>query len=113
MSSRAHRAEGLSVLALKLLTPLIGIQGQQASRVMELVEILHEGPSVVLLDTSSPPSIRADQYGDPRIRSPRTFTLPIISESEPDVHPVLRAMLPGHVVAALRLAIPGNATGRT
>ena len=93
---------------VQLLAPLIGIRGRYGGRVLELVEVLAEGPQVALLDTSSSPGIQANQYGDPLTRQPRILTLPVVSEVEADVHPVLRALLPEKTLAELRHLIGGK-----
>ena len=96
--------------AVRLLSPLIGIQGRVSGRMLELIEVLAEGPRVAFLDTSSAPQIRATQYGDPLSRQPRVLTLPVISETEADAHPVLRSLLPAPVLHDLRRlirSIPG------
>lgn len=94
--------------AVRLLSPLIGIQGRVAGRMLELIDVLAEGPRIALLDTTSPPEIRATQYGDPVSRQPRVLTLPVISETEADVHPVLRSLLPAPVLHDLRQLIRGG-----
>jgi hypothetical protein len=93
--------------AVRLLSPLIGIQGRVAGRMLELIEVLAEGPRVALLDTTSAPEIRVTQYGDPLSRQPRVLTLPVISETEADAHPVLRSLLPEPVLHDLRQLIRG------
>ena len=94
--------------AVELLAPLIGIRGRYGGRVLELVEVLAEGPQVALLDTSSGPGIQANQYGDPLTRQPRILTLPVVSEIEEDAHPVLRALLPDKTLTELRRLIGGK-----
>jgi hypothetical protein len=91
----------------QLLAPLIGIRGQYGGRVLELVEVLAEGPRVALLDTSSAPRIQTNQYGDPLTRQQRVMTLPVVSEVENDVHPVLLALLPEAILSELRQLIDG------
>jgi len=94
---------------VELLAPLIGIRGRYGARMLELVEVLAEGPQVALLDTSSVPGIQANQYGDPLSRQPRILTVPVVSEVEADAHPVLRALLPEKTLAELRQLIRGRA----
>lgn len=91
-----------------LLTPLIGIRGQYAGKVLELVEVLAEGPQVALLDTTSAPRIQTNQYGDPLTRQPRILTLPVVSDVEADAHAVLRALLPERTLAELRQILSGS-----
>ena len=92
----------LSREAVRLLRPLIGLRARVEGRTLELLEVLAEGPSVALMDTTSTPRIRVDQYGGPLSRQPRILTIPILSEVEADAHPVLCALLPDTVLRELR-----------
>lgn len=91
--------------AARLLEPLIGIRGQYGDRVIELFDVLEDGPQVAVLDASSGPRIQTNQYGDPLTRQHRILTLPVFSEIEADVHPVLRALLPDAILSELRQLI--------
>jgi len=103
--SDAERASDAAREAVRLLEPLIGIRGQYGNRVLELVDVLEDGPQVAVLDASSGPRIQTNQYGDPLTRQPRILTLPVFSEIEADAHPVLRALLPDAILSALRQLI--------
>jgi hypothetical protein len=92
----------LSQEAVRLLRPLIGMRARVQGRTLELLEVLAEGPCVALMDTTSSPRIRVDQYGGPLSRQPRILTIPILSAVEGDAHPVLRALLPDTVLRELR-----------
>lgn len=97
--------ESLSRQAVRLLEPLIGIQGSHGGRLLELVDVLLEGPSVALMDRSSSPCIQVNQYGDPVTRQARIMTLPVVSALEVDAHPILRSLLPEPVLKELRASI--------
>ncbi|WP_018866355.1 MULTISPECIES: hypothetical protein [unclassified Thioalkalivibrio] len=88
------------------LAPLIGIQGEVDGCMVELVEVLDEGPrglpGVALMSMGSRRSIQANQYGNPLCRHSEVRTLSLLSEVERDLHPVLRQLLPDNVVAELR-----------
>ncbi|TVP84073.1 MAG: ATPase [Thioalkalivibrio sp.] len=88
-----------------MLEPLIGIRGQYGNRVLEIVDVLEDGPQVAVLDASSGPHIQPNQYGDPLTRQQRILTLPVFSEIEGDAHPVLRALLPDAILSELRRLI--------
>ncbi|WP_081616894.1 MULTISPECIES: ATPase [unclassified Thioalkalivibrio] len=94
-----------------LLAPLIGVQGEVDGRMVELVEVLDEGPrgepGIALMETGLDRPIQANQYGDPLSRHSLVRTLPLLSEVERDVHPVLRQLLPEDVLTDLRRAL-GN-----
>ncbi|TVP82231.1 ATPase [Thioalkalivibrio sp.] len=91
--------------AVRLLQPLIGIRGRHAGQTLELVEVLEDGPMVALLDASASPRIQTNQFGDPLTRQARILTIPVLSEIEPDAHPVLRSLLPEAVLKELRALI--------
>ncbi|WP_018880615.1 hypothetical protein [Thioalkalivibrio sp. ALE30] len=88
------------------LAPLIGIQGEVDGCMVELVEVLDEGPrglpGVALMSMGSQRSIQANQYGNPLCRHSEVRTLSLLSEVERDLHPVLRQLLPENVVEELR-----------
>ncbi|WP_018872624.1 hypothetical protein [Thioalkalivibrio sp. ALJ16] len=91
---------------IDVLAPLIGIQGEVDGCMVELVEVLDEGPrglpGVALMEMGSDRAIQANQYGNPLCRHSRIRTLAILSEIERDLHPVLRHLLPDDVVDELR-----------
>ncbi|WP_019571304.1 hypothetical protein [Thioalkalivibrio sp. ALMg3] len=95
-----------STRMIDLLAPLIGIQGEVDGCMVELVEVLDEGPrglpGVALMTMGPERSIQANQYGNPLCRHSETRTLSLLSEVERDLHPVLRQLLPESVVAELR-----------
>ncbi|WP_017940702.1 MULTISPECIES: hypothetical protein [unclassified Thioalkalivibrio] len=88
------------------LAPLIGIQGEVDGCMVELIEVLDEGPrglpGVALMTMGAQRSIQANQYGNPLCRHSEVRTLPLLSEVERDLHPVLRKLLPDEIVADLR-----------
>ncbi|MEJ2061086.1 MAG: hypothetical protein P8Y64_11485 [Gammaproteobacteria bacterium] len=59
----------------------------------ELIEVLSEGPAIVLLKLSGDKIIQHDQYGDARRRVTQTYTIPVYSEVDSGLHPVLRTLL--------------------
>ncbi|WP_038054748.1 hypothetical protein [Thioalkalivibrio sp. ALJ1] len=95
-----------STRMIDILAPLIGIQGEVDGCVVELVEVLDEGPrglpGVALMKMGAERSIQANQYGNPLCRHSEIRTLPMLSEVDRNLHPVLRQLLPEDVVAELR-----------
>ncbi|WP_018870782.1 MULTISPECIES: hypothetical protein [unclassified Thioalkalivibrio] len=91
---------------IDLLCPLVGVRGEVDGHVVELVDILDEGPGgqpgIALMDAGVDRSIQTNQYGDPLSRHSRVRTLPLLSEVEPDLHPVLRALIPAEVLQRCR-----------
>ncbi|WP_024327316.1 hypothetical protein [Thioalkalivibrio sp. AKL19] len=91
---------------IDLLAPLIGIQGEVDGCMVELIEVLDEGPrglpGVALMTMGAERRIQTNQYGNPLCRHSEVRTLSLLSEVEHDLHPVLRQLLPESVVADIR-----------
>lgn len=86
--------ESIRRAIVSLLYPLVGIRGQYRGKIFEIIEVLSDGPCVALLDTTSAPGIRANQFGDAFARQNRILTIPVFSTPEPRIHPALAALLP-------------------
>lgn len=56
---------------------LIGIRVRYQGTVYEIIEVLDDGPSLVLQDYENHTTIQADQYGEAHRRVPPTLTLTI------------------------------------
>ena len=57
----------------------------------QVIEILESGPRVVVCETVGS-HIQSNQFGDPQRRVPRTHTVPLKSQIEKDLHPVIRTL---------------------
>lgn len=101
-----------SARLIDLLCPLVGLRGEVDGKVVELVDILDEGPGgqpgIALMEAGIDRSIQTNQYGDPLSRHSRVRTLPLMSEVEPDLHPVLRALIPEDVLRRCREELGGG-----
>lgn len=58
----------------------------------QVIDVLSDGPSLVLSRLGTAGIIQTDQYGDARRRVPETYTVPLRSRIEDDLHPVVRAL---------------------
>jgi hypothetical protein len=85
---------------LNALAALVGREFEYEGRRCEVIEVLAEGPTLVLACDGG--SIQADQFGEPRRRAPNTFTIPLLSEVEAELHPVLRSLADTDEGARLR-----------
>ena len=56
---------------------LIGRRVLHRGLVCQVVEILEEGPTLVLRDYESPPTIQPDQFGEAHRLVPRSVILPV------------------------------------
>lgn len=87
---------------IKLLQSLIGRRLMYDGVHCQVIEVLTEGPSVVLTRIGDEGVIQPDQYGDARRRVPQTYTIPLLSSIEDDLHPVIRAAADDEQIERLR-----------
>ena len=60
----------------------------------QLIEILEDGPHLVFQCPDKQSIIQTNQHGDATRRSPTTYTVPLLSSVENDLHPVVKELLP-------------------
>ncbi|RMD68397.1 MAG: hypothetical protein D6819_09460 [Gammaproteobacteria bacterium] len=72
--------------ALEQLRTLIGQRVLFEGYLCRVIEVLEDGPSLVLLDTEKP-NIQPNQYGEAHRLAPRTFTVPVWDEEQGTLHP--------------------------
>jgi hypothetical protein len=56
---------------------LIGQRVRHRGLVCVVIEVLEDGPALVLEDCRNRPAIQDDQYGEPHRLAPRSFVLPV------------------------------------
>jgi len=59
------------------LRDLIGMHARYLGELFEIIEILEDGPALVLQNCDEQTTIQADQLGEAHRRVPQTMTLPI------------------------------------
>jgi hypothetical protein len=96
---------GLMTALLRELHGLIGLEFEYQGAYCEVIEILSDGPALVLACRTGGERIQADQFGEPRRRAPTTYTIPLLSEVEDDLHPVVRALVDAERETRLRALI--------
>lgn len=74
------------VITLKQLRGMIGIKLFHQGILCQVVEVLEDGPSLVLLSIDGN-HIQSDQYGNPLRKVPQTFTIPVLSSDGNEIHP--------------------------
>lgn len=70
-------------LSIQQLRGLIGLRVQYLQCQCLIVEVLEDGPSIVLEDCTENTVIQPNQHGTPNRRVPGNFTIPVLS---PDKH---------------------------
>jgi hypothetical protein len=86
---------------LSELHKLIGRHVRHEGCHCEVVEVLAEGPAIVLYK-HTPSEIQANWFGEAQRRAPATYTLPLLSRVTKDLHPVVLALLEEDEAAHIR-----------
>lgn len=74
---------------------LIGSDVRHEGLPCRVIEVLEDGPALVLQDLSHS-SLQADRFGDPRRRVPDTYVVPVLDTDSGGMHPAYLALeLPG------------------
>jgi len=74
------------------LRQMVGIELRHEGVCCRLLEILEDGPSLVLEDCEKNTSIQENQYGGLWRRVPRIYTIPVISADGTTLHPSFLAL---------------------
>jgi len=78
-------------ITLDQLRNMIGIELNHQGIPCKVVEVLEDGPSIVLMCTDEG-CIQSDQYGNPLRRVPQTFNVPVLSRDKQSIHPAFLAL---------------------
>jgi hypothetical protein len=77
----------------RLLCATIGRTAIIEGRHVRVVEVLTEGPALVLEERDGQAVVQADLHGNPQRRVPHTATIPVSSNVREGLHPVVEALL--------------------
>ena len=67
----------------------------------QVIEILAEG-QVIVICRHNIDEVQMDQFGEPRRHCPKTYMVPLLSNTEQDLHPVALALLDAIEVKTIR-----------
>lgn len=76
----------------KMLGALLGRQATIEGRKLCLIEILRDGPILILQEEGNL-LLQDNLYGQPRRHAPRHFLIPLISELGDRLHPIARQFM--------------------
>jgi hypothetical protein len=76
-------------IKVEYLRELIGLKVRHQGSEWEIIEILEDGPALVLRDCEMHTVIQADQHGEAHRRVPSTITIPLFDQDGNDLNPVL------------------------
>lgn len=78
---------------LRLLNAAIGRTAIIEGRHIRVIDVLAEGPALVLEDQDEQGVVQADVHGNPQRRVPHTATIPLTSSVRPGLHPIVESLL--------------------
>lgn len=78
-------------ISIDQLRKMIGIYVSHQGIDCKVVEVLEDGPSLVLVSMDEN-HIQTDQYGNPLRRVPQTFNVPVLSADGNTIHPSYLAL---------------------
>lgn len=78
-------------VTIEQLREMIGVQVWHEGMRCEVVEVLEDGPALILVGVDGD-TIQADQFGSPSRRVPPTHTVPVIGSDGDRLHPAFVAL---------------------
>ncbi len=78
-------------ISMDQLRNMIGIEVSHRGILCRVIEVLDDGPTLVLQDLDRR-DMQTDQFGDPRRRVPATYTVPVLDNEHSSIHPEFLAL---------------------
>jgi hypothetical protein len=75
------------VITLDQLRSMIGLRLLYQGILCRVIEVLEDGPSLVLQSIEEEPSIQANQHGEATRRTPVSYTVPVLNDTQTELHP--------------------------
>jgi len=73
---------------------MIGLRVKYHEVYCQVIEIIEDGPAIVLEDLEMHTSIQADQHGEAHRKVPKTYTITILSKDRYEFSPAFLALEP-------------------
>jgi len=80
------------IITLEQLRGMIGLRVRHQGFSCQIIEVLEDGPSLVLQDCEPSATIQANQFGDANRRVPRTQTVPVLTSDKTELHALFLAL---------------------
>ncbi len=80
------------VITLDQLRRMIGIKVRYEGSLWQVIEVLEDGPSLVLESIRAPKVIQADKFGDGHRRTAEYLTIPVLTADRSELHPQFLAL---------------------
>ena len=80
------------VITLEQLRGMIGLKVRHHGLSCQVIEVLEDGPPLVLQDCKATSTIQANQFGDANRRVPQTQTIPVLTPDKKELHALFLAL---------------------
>ena len=80
------------IITLDQLRSMIGLRLRYEGILCQVIEVLDDGPSLVLQSMNEAPAIQANQHGEATRRTPVTYTVPVLTPDKTELHPLFLAL---------------------
>ena len=80
------------IITLDQLRGMIGLRLIHQGMTCQVIEVLEDGPSLVLQSIHETPTIQPNQHGEAQRRTPVTYTVPVLSRDKNELHPQFLAL---------------------
>ena len=78
-------------VTIEQLRNMIGVEVWHEGTRCEVLEVLEDGPSLILVNADGA-TIQTDQFGNPSRRVPQTHAVPVLSNDGTALHPAFLAL---------------------
>ena len=80
------------IITLDQLRGMIGLRLLHQGITCRVIEVLEDGPSLVLQSLNEAPRIQPNQHGEAQRRTPVTYTVPVLTREKTELHPQFLAL---------------------
>jgi hypothetical protein len=80
------------IITLDQLRGMIGLKVRHHGMRCQIIEVLEDGPSLVLQNCEAISTIQANQFGDANRRVPQTQTIPVLTPDHTELHALFLAL---------------------
>ena len=74
------------IITLDQLRGMIGLRLLHQGILCQVIEVLEDGPSLVLQSIAEKPGIQPNQHGEATRRAPVTYTVPVLDSTKEELH---------------------------
>jgi hypothetical protein len=74
------------IITHEQLRSMIGLRLRHEGIVCQVIEVLEDGPALVLQSIHEAPTIQANQHGEATRRTPVIYTVPVLNHDKTELH---------------------------